>query len=940
MASPRLRPTRVEFVVDGVKLRAQLTAAALAGIGDEATQRKQAIAILRDALFRGRMIAKERLENGAGGLETAALLSNVTDEVIRALYDFTTVHVFRARNPTEGERLALMAVGGYGRGTLAPYSDIDLLFVRPYKQTAHIESVIEFMLYALWDLGFKVGHASRTIEECLRLSREDITIRTSILEARLLTGDEKLAADLVRRFKDELVRGTGAEFVAAKLEERDQRHARAGASRYMVEPNVKEGKGALRDLNTLFWIAQYLHPDTPGNQLMQLGFLDNREITLFNRAFDFLWAVRAHLHFTTGRPEERLTFDLQPEVARRMGYGDRGDAPAVERFMRRYFNYAKEVGALTRAFCAQLEAEHDKKKPAGLSRFIPGRRGKAKTKALSVPGFFVEGGRLSITGPETFQNDPVNLLRLFRIADRENLDLHPDTFTAVSRSLSLITPSVRRDPEAVKAFLDVLARGKRTFRTLTLMNESGVLGRFIPEFGRIVAQMQFNMYHSYTVDEHTLFAIQVIADVAAGRLADEHPLTVDTFPLIEDKEALFLAMLLHDTGKGKEEGQEEGGAKTARAACTRMGLEPERVELVAWLVLHHLDMSDFAQKRDVADPATVAAFANIVQTPERLRLLLILTVADIRAVGPGVWNGWKGQLMRELFAATEAVFRGGRGVEAIDSARHHQHDRAEALRAALPAEAATWVDGMEDAYFTGWTAEEIAAHAALARRAADEGGSAASARIRPEHNAAEITLAAADRVGLFADLAAVMSGFGANIVGARVYTSTAGQALDVFYVQDASGAPYGSTSTVALDRLAEAVASAARGQPPKMEARRSAELGRAAAFAIAPVVAVDNDASASATVIEVSGRDRPGLLEAVARALGEARLSIASAHVENYGERAVDAFYVHDAAGAKLTDARRINSLKRVLGEVLAEDEITAPKGRPKLERARASVAR
>src|SRR5215469_9952952 len=381
---PRLRPTRLEYVLDGERLRAQLSAAALDAIGNEAEQRRRALEILKAALFRGRMIAKERLENGASGFETVTLISGVTDEVITALYDFTTVHVFRARNPTQGERLALMAVGGYGRGTLAPYSDIDLLFVRPYKQTAHAESVIEYMLYALWDLGFKVGHASRTVEECVKLSREDFTIRTSILEARRLAGDAKLAEDLVRRFQNEVVKGTGAEFVAAKLAERDERHARAGATRYLVEPNVKEGKGALRDLNTLFWIAQYLHPGQPIEKVMQLEMFEGREIRAFIRAFDFLWAVRCHLHFATGRPEERLTFDLQPEIARRMGYGDRADNPAVERFMRRYFLIAKEVGALTRVFAAKLEAEKVKSRPTGISRLLPRRR--PKKKPLDEPG--------------------------------------------------------------------------------------------------------------------------------------------------------------------------------------------------------------------------------------------------------------------------------------------------------------------------------------------------------------------------------------------------------------------------------------------------------------------------------------------------------------------------------------------------------------------------
>src|SRR5580658_6798948 len=421
MPAARLRPTRIEYVVDGVRLRSLLSAAALDSIGDEAEQRRRAIEILKGALFRGRMIAKERLENGAGGLETARLLSAVTDEVITALWDFTTVHVFRARNPTEGERLTLIAVGGYGRGALAPYSDIDLLFLRPYKQTAHVESVIEFMLYALWDLGFKVGHASRSLDEGIRLSREDITIRTSILEARRLAGDETLAQTFLRRFRDEVVKGTGPEFVAAKLKERDERHARAGASRFMVEPNVKEGKGGLRDLHTLFWIARYLHPADSVDAVLRMDVFQGREVRAFIRAFDFLEAVRAHLHFATGRPEERLSFDLQPEIARRMGYADRprpgGDnTPAVERFMRRYFLIAREVGALTRAFSAKLEAEHLKIAPKGLSRFLPGRPA-PRRQALDEPGFHIDAGRLTVDGPQTFEQDPANLLRLFRIAD-------------------------------------------------------------------------------------------------------------------------------------------------------------------------------------------------------------------------------------------------------------------------------------------------------------------------------------------------------------------------------------------------------------------------------------------------------------------------------------------------------------------------------------------
>ncbi len=939
---PRLRPTRIEHVVDGFRLRAQLSAVALDAAGDPAAQRARAIDVLKGALFRGRMIAKERLESGAGGVETARLLSAVTDEVIRCLYDFTTVHVIRARNPTEGERMALMAVGGYGRGALAPFSDIDLLFVRPYKETPHIESVIEFMLYALWDLGFKVGHASRTVGDCIKLAREDITVRTSILEARRLSGDEALAADLHRRFRDEVVKGTGMAFVTAKLKERDERLARVGASRFLVEPNVKEGKGGLRDLHTLFWIAQYLHPDDGLEAVLRLDMFDGREVRAFLRAFDFLEAVRAHLHFATGRPEERLTFDVQPEIAQRMGYLDRprrdGDnTPAVERFMRRYFLIAKEVGALTRAYSAKLEAEHLKQAPRGLLRFLPAR---GRPRAVVEAGFVLEGGRLSVAGPEVFDDDPVNLIRLFKIADERDLDLHPDAFTAATRRLGLITSRVRRDPAAATVFLSILADGRRPRRTLELMNEAGVLGRYLPEFGRIVAQMQFNMYHSYTVDEHTLRAVGVINDIAAGRLVEDHPLSDHIMPLIEDREALLLAMLLHDTGKGGHGGQQVAGARAARQACERLGLERRRIDLIAWLVEHHLEMSDYAQKRDITDPATVAAFAGMVASPERLRMLLVLTVADIRAVGPGVWNGWKGQLLRELYSATEASFRGGRRSDMAGVARRRQESLAYDARVALAKtapQAATWARAMEDAYFVAFSAPEHAAHAQLAARARDHGGAAACGEIRPDRNATEIVIAARDRQALFADLALAISGAGGNVVGARIFTSAEGEALDVFFVQNAAGAPLGADSPRVLARLLEALERAGRGETLRAEPPRSVLAARPSPFTIAPMVTIDNEASHAATVIEASGRDRPGLLEALARALSQSGLSIQSAHIEGYGERVVDSFYVIDPAGAKLSDPAGMNELRGRIIEVLDADPLARP---THLTRARASQAR
>jgi [protein-PII] uridylyltransferase len=806
----------------------------------------------------------------------------------------------------------VLAVGGYGRGVLAPFSDLDLLFLRPWKSNARAENLTEFMLYVLWDLGLKVGWAARSTDEALKMARTDMTIRTTLLEARFLAGDPTLAETFLARFQNEVRKGDPRPFIAAKLAERDVRHEKSGASRYRVEPNVKEGKGGLRDLNTLFWIARSLAPESLLGQRALEGLLTPKEQRGVEQAFDFLWSVRIWLHLVTGRGEEKLTFDVQTEVARRMGFKEEAGEAAVERFMRRYFLTARDVGGLTRAFCAKLEADRNKA-PQGIAGWFAK---KAKRTALDVDGFVEEDGRLIVEDATIFDKDPVNLIRLFRTVDHYRLDLHPDVFTAVTRRLALVTPKLRRDPKATRAFLDVLAEGSQPYRVLTLMNETGLLGRFLPEFGRVVGQTQLNMYHAYTVDEHTLQAIGIINDIQRGKHEEDHPLSTSIMPHIVDREALFLAMLLHDTGKGGTRGQEDDGSIAAARACERLGLPRHQIELVAWLVRNHLILSDYAQKRDVSDPDTVAAFARIVENPERLRLLLVLTVADIRAVGPGVWNGWKGQLMRELYAATEAVFRGGRSSDAAASFRQHQSDHAAAARDILLAAdpgARAWSETMEDAYFTTFSAEDHQRHAGLAAR-----GVAADARFRADHNAAEVTVAAPDRPGLFADLAQALAGMGADVVGARVFTSNAGQALDVFYLQDAAGEPFGRRHKATLDRACRALEAASRGAPASGEAPAGGLSRRASAFDIKPTVIIDNEAAREATIIEVSGRDRSGLLADLARTLSEAGLSIRSAHIDNYGERAVDAFYVRDeASGRPVTVAKRLLPLRAALTQVL-----------------------
>jgi [protein-PII] uridylyltransferase len=834
----------------------------------------------------------------------------------------------------------VIAVGGYGRGELAPSSDIDLLFLRGGKQGAHAARISEYMLYVLWDLGFKVGHATRTIDECLKLAREDHTIQTALLEARPVAGDASLAVDLAKRFRKEVAERDHSGFIAAKLRERDERHHRSGSSRYMVEPNIKESKGGLRDLHTLNWMARHRYGLTAIKDYVRTGVFSSAEVWAFHRALEFLWTVRCHLHFLTGRAEERLTFDLQPEMAKRMGYEAKGEKTAVERFMRRYFLVVRRTGTLTRVLCARLEADQAKSAPRGLERLLPIKR---KTTAPLEPGFHIDGGRLNMDDAGALEA-PSELVRFFALAEQRDLDIHPDALAAAARRVRQLPENWRDDSGARAAFLEAMA-GKRPAAALRLMNEAGVLGRLIPEFGRIIAQMQFNMYHHFTVDEHTLRAIEAITEIEQGRHKDQHPLATAIFPKIVNRRALYLAMLLHDTGKGEGDQQIEG-AKSAREACTRLGLGAEEVELISWLVGHHLVMSDTAQKRDIGDPRTVAQFAEIVGTVERLRLLLVLTVADIRAVGPTVWNDWKGQLLRDLFRLTEITLQGGEADE--DSVRAHLSSIANDAKARLlntlgeqEGEAiGGWLEALDDSYWLNHDAEALTWHAQQV--AAGRWGALphVATRIREAQGVTEVLVFAQDRPGLFASVAAAISAAGADIAGARVHTTKDGAAFDVFTIQTTDHKPFGQRDARALKALRERVERAAVQDhlPPS----RAAMSRRSSAFAIEPWVRLDNDLTPKATVIEVSGRDRLGLLAELARVCAEAGVSIISAHVDTYGERASDVFYIEEDGGGQVVNPKRAAALRDKLETVLRAGEPEAPSTAAKtpLAVARASTAR
>ncbi|MFC7292400.1 [protein-PII] uridylyltransferase [Hirschia litorea] len=933
-SSRRSRPGswRISDIIDPRQLRIQLTAAHMDNVHDQQQARKRVLNLLHGALFRGRMIAQERLEAGADGLDTANLLSAVMDEVLHALYDYTTTHIFRVKNPTQGERMSVLAVGGYGRSALAPSSDVDLLFLRTYKQTAWAESVIEYMLYALWDLGLKVGHAFRTIDECIRLSKEDFTIRTAILDKRYLFGDAEIKEELDQRFNKEIIDGRAAEFVQAKLEERDRRISREGNSRFRVEPNVKEGKGGLRDLQTLFWLAKYVHGGDTFNEVLNNHVFSKSDAALFRREARFMWTVRCHLHYVAGRAEDRLSFDLQPEIASRMGFVDRAGMTGVERFMKRYFIAAKEVGALTRILCAKLE-ETEQKKPSGLLRFLP----IPSSKLLENKDFILDGGRVSYANPDSVKSDPLNLLRLFDEADNAGYDIHPNAIAVVRDNLKELKVSYRKNPEAQKLFLDIVTSPDHPGTTLKIMNETGVLGRFLPEFGRIVGQTQFNMYHHYTVDEHTIRAVEAMNDVEKGELADEHPLSTVLFSKIQNRRALYLAMLLHDTGKGQGDQQIEG-AKTARGACLRLGVEPEEAELVAWLVGNHLEMSDTAQRRDISDPKTVATFAKKVGTVERLRLLVVLTVCDIRAVGPGVWNSWKGQLLRELYYATEAALRGGRADEA--SVRAQIANRADDAREMFSQRSTNIpqsILSLENAYWISFEAEVHQWHAE--QIASAQSDTICAARIEKELSATQVMVFAKDRPRLFADLCRVLTSAGADILSARLYSTNDGHVLDVFEIQTNIGDPFCEGDPIRLEHLCDSLRAIAVGEKPQTDFSDTEYKAsrRQAAFIVEPVVSINKSASNSAIVIELSGRNRQGLMQEIANELLNANLSIQSAHAESYGMLVHDVFYVEANDGVIIDETK----LTQDLLDVLRRGDLEAPRTPARaLKRAKSSENR
>ena len=831
----------------------------------------------------------------------------LTDCLLTSAWKFATEIQFPSHNPTDAEKLSIISVGGYGRREMAPFSDVDLLFLTPYKMTPWSENVIETVLYLLWDLKLKVGHSSRSIKDCLRLGSDDYTIRTAMLEHRFVCGDINLASQLNDKLWRNLFSGTAKDFISAKLIERENRHEKHG-QRYMVEPNVKEGKGGLRDLQSLYWIAKYVYQTQNISDLVNLNVFRSDEYLQFEQAEEFLWAVRCQMHHLADRAIEQLSFDLQVEVASAMGYHDSRDQRAVEIFMQDYFRHATRVGDLTRIFLTSLEAVHAKDEPL-LERIF-------KRKPKIDYDYIVIHNRLAIKSEKEFLTNPINLLKLFSEALRTGLLIHPNAMRLVSANLAMVNNEFRASTEAQQIFLELLLKHGNPERALRRMNELGFLAKFIPEFEPIVAMMQFNMYHSYTVDEHTIQCLKTLAQIEKGELVEELPIASSILKDGVNRKVIYIALLLHDIGKGRSDDHSILGAKIAKQVSPRLGLNKQETETVEWLVRYHLLMSDMAQKRDISDPRTVRDFAKAVQSVKRLNLLTVLTVCDVRSVGPDTWNNWKATLIRQLYAETKAILE--QGAEALN-----RENRMTEAKKALREKLSEW-DNKDIKIETGrhyppyWQGFQVDAQFAFAKLLRNLGANEIKIELTPDtdRDATRICFALSDHPGIFSRLAGALALVGANVVDARSYTSKDGFATAAFWIQDGDGSPYNQARFSRLRRMIEKTLS---GEVITREAikERDKFKKREKAFKVPTSITFDNEGSEIYTIIEVDTRDRPGLLFDLTRTLANMNVYIASAVIATYGEQVVDSFYVKDMFGLKFHSESKQKKLEQNLRQAI-----------------------
>ncbi len=874
--------------------------------------RKNAISKVREAYDNARLSLKSIIfKHPELSQKTLSAYTKITDDVIELATEIGKAEFIR-NNHVDPPIVTILAVGGYGRAEMAPFSDIDLLFLLTDKDPSSDKQLIEAILYVLWDMKLKIGYAVRTISECVYLGKKDFTIRTALLEHRHLIGEKKLSNSLKHSLWSKLFLNTGPEFIEAKLKEREERHLKNGEARYVVEPNVKEGKGGLRDLQTLFWILKYIYKAETPEELIKYDVFTSKEFQVFKKAEEFLWCTRCLLHLISGRNEEVLHFNYQVELSSMLKFRKKGGRQSVELFMQKYFLHAKNVGELTRIFLTAMEARHVLNKP-NIRKSI---KNVFKFSNENAPkGFIFEHGRLNVLDPKVFLQDSKNLILLFKYGLETEMLIHPDALRLVAGNLSMVNEKFRKNPDNISIFLQLLLDYNNPERALRRMNEVGFLGAFIPEFGRIVAMMQFNMYHSYTVDEHTIQCIINLALIENKKLTEDLPLASEILQKGVSRKVIYLALLLHDLGKGLPEDHSIAGAKIAYKVSRRLGLDATDSDLIVWLVRHHLLMSDIAQKRDISDPKTVEEFINTVKSKNRLNLLTVLTVCDIRGVGPQAWNNWKAVLIRQLYKDSLLALEKGNAISSADSIKTAK----ETLKIHLKNSQHKFDEvSFERHYDSFWLGLDTSTQSTFFSLIHSLSNDDVLSDVSKDYSrdATRACFVMHDHPGIFARLAGSIALFGANVVDARTYTSNDGIATSVFWIQNKERRPFENSD---LGKLQSLVKKSLSGEFITRDAliKKGKIKVNERGFKIPTTITFDNNGSDIYTIIEVDTRDRLGLLFDLTRTLAGANISISSAIIATYGEQAVDTFYVKDLVGLKIHSKLRQNQITKKLKDAI-----------------------
>ena len=863
----------------------------------------------KDIINNSLELARLRLENGEyKGSECAEQISHLYDFIIKSYFEYLSSSSDSSQNKTDFEKIAILATGGYGRGKIAPDSDIDLLFLMPFKKTAWSETITENLLYFLWDLGLKIGHATRNINECISLSLQDQTITTSLLDARFICGDEEVAKVFEKSFRQSISKRSSNDFIKIKLEERESRHIKEGQSRYLVEPNIKNSKGGLRDLESLSWMTNFCYEAARPSQMIKKDILSNEEAAIFRRCENFLWHVRCQLHFLEKSSNDTINFNAQVNMADKLGYLERKGLKPVERFMKHYFLVAKEVGDLTRSVCHILEEKHRVSfVPISLFRKILELPSKLISSGGGI-GFFVTKGRLNITNNNVFKKDPHKIILFFFLMSKNNLSAHPSAIRVIRKSLKLIDHRLRNNIKTNKLFIDLLANSNAE-TTLRSMNETGVLGKFIPDFGQIVGLMQFNMYHHYTADEHLIKAVGELNKIFFSK-NKEYQILNNLILNDEEKRILILAIFFHDIAKGREGDHSEEGKKVVKKMAKRLCLSEKEEETISWLVLDHLKMSDFAQRRDIQDPVTIKDFAEIIQTTKRLKLLLFLTVADIRAVGPGVWNDWKGELLKNLYDETYLALTGNFSEqERKNKVLLIKNEVNKALPNLNNKLKQSLIDNLDDSYWLSVPADIQKRNLIyLSQGLKNKEKEIIDVYNNDQASSTILTIYTKDKPRLFQRISAGCLDLGISIVDARIFSNKDDSVLDILWIQDTFSKKITDGSRLARlkERILEFITDK---NIPSIKINYKLDK-RVTAFDVAPYVEIDNSLSDRFSVIEVSGKDRPGLLYNLTKSLSDMNINIRSAHIATFGERATDVFYVLSQNGEKVFSRKKINSIK------------------------------